>query len=109
MSASVIGVLGRSAVVEVMAGVSEDRARDLFAVIGTDGKVEYKDLTESDKAELDDVVKPAMRTVSAVVGAIGAKAKLDKMYFDALKTAGFTAQEAVTIVAAQGVNFLLGE
>lgn len=99
-----------AAMLTAMAGTaSKDTLRDtLIAQSGEkncDGDpVTYDNLTPRDKAQVDEAVEGMAAMAEVFDAAIDSKAVLCHKFYKSLQKAGFTAPEALQIVASQGVD-----
>jgi hypothetical protein len=92
----------------LLIAASADRLRAQTTGELTEGDQTYSQLDAEDRGRVDEIVAYALRTPEKVAEAIAAKARLDKMYFDALVAQKFDPAQALAIVSRQGVGFLLG-
>ncbi len=76
------------------------------AQVEMDDEAEYARLKGDAKTQADDIVRRAEELPGLIAKAIGAQAKLDKMYLDALLANGFQPAEAALVVAHRGTTFL---
>lgn len=99
-----------AAMLTAMAGTSTiESLRDtLIAQSGEkdcDGNpVTYDKLTPRDKAEVDEAVAGMVAMGEVFDAAIDSKAVLCHKFYKSLQKAGFTATEALQIVASQGID-----
>ena len=60
----------------------------------------YEQLTPRDKLECDEAVKGLVALSGIFVDIVKAKAKMTKVYFDALQAEGFTPEQALALTVA---------
>lgn len=74
-----------------------------------DGKpVAYENLSERDKAGVDEAVASMKELATVFDRAIDAKAVMTYKFFKSLQKAGFSPAEALQITAAQGADMVKG-